>query len=314
VYVADSHTRRIVRLAYAQGALQWRGSAPSSADAIPSLACDEWGNVYAAAPQQGMVMKFNAALEPLAELRDGIVSPRALEVPFFTVRDHRDGRVVRTGQPAAIVLEPWGETSGLKRWDLGVSVEGLIVAGGASPQASFTLTDRASVSLELREAGSGQVLARRDAGTFDAGHVDVALTPADFAAAQKDASLELVVSAKPGYEGGASSSAHVQFQASGAGVLPPNAAALLPAWPNPARPSTRLRIALPAASAASASLSVHDASGRRVRTFAGPFAPGVNDVTWDGLDDRGRPVRSGLYFFALDAGRVRLSRRIVVVR
>lgn len=314
VYVADSHTRRIVRLAYDRGTLRWLGSAPSQADAITSLASDEWGNVYAAAPQQGTVLKFNAALEPLAELHDGVVSPRAMTVPFFTVRDHRDGRVVRTGQPSALVLEPWGETSGLKRWDLGVSVEGLAVSGTDAPQASFTLTDRAAVTLELRDVASGRVLSHRDAGVFDAGHVGVPFTAADLASAPKSADLELVVSAKPVYEGGVTSSARTQFSASGGGVLPPTVAALMPAWPNPARPGTRLRFALPAASAGSAKLSLIDASGRRVRRFAGPFNAGVNDVAWDGRDDRGRAVRSGLYFYCLDTDGTRLSKHLVVVR
>ena len=97
VYVADAHNRRLVRLAWDGAQLSWRGAAPSGADAIPSLATDEWGNVYAAAPQQGVVLKFNAALESIAELRDGVVRPRALTVPYFTVRDHRDGHVVRSG-------------------------------------------------------------------------------------------------------------------------------------------------------------------------------------------------------------------------
>jgi hypothetical protein len=314
VVVADSHTRRIVQLAYTQGALRWLGSAPSQADAITSLAADEWGNVYAAAPQQGSVLKFNAALEPLAELRDGVVSPRALTVPFFTVRDHRDGRVVRTGQPSALVLEPWGETSGLRRWDLGVSVEGLAVSGSDAPQASFTLTDHAAVTLELREVASGRVVSRRDAGVFEAGHVSIPLAAADLASAPKSAELELVVSAKPGYEGGVTSSARAQFSASGSGVLPPAVAALMPAWPNPARPGTHLRFALPAASAGSAALSLLDASGRRVRRFAGPFSAGVNEVAWDGRDERGRAVRSGLYFYCLDVAGARLSRHLVVVR
>jgi flagellar hook capping protein FlgD/NHL repeat-containing protein len=314
VYVADSHTRRIVRLTFAQGALHWQGSAPSLADAITSLATDEWGNVYAAAPQQGTVRKFNAALEPLAELRDGVVSPRAMTVPFFTVHDHRDGRVVRAGQPTALVLEPWGETSGLRRWDLGVSVEGLAVSGTDAPQASFTLTDHAAVTLDLREVATGRVVSHRDVGVFDAGHVSVPLMAQDLSSAPKSADLELVVSAKPGYEGGVATSAHVQFRANGGGVLPPTVASLMPAWPNPAGPGTRLRFALPAASAGSAALSLMDASGRRVRTFAGPFVPGVNDVAWDGRDDRGRAVRSGLYFYCLDVAGARLSRHLVVVR
>ena len=314
VFVADSHTRRIVRLEYAGGSLQWRDAVNSTADVVPSLATDEWGNVYAAAPQQGVVLKFDSHLEPLAELHDGVQSPRALTVPFFTVRDHRDGHVVRTGQATALVLEPWGEASGLKKWDLGVSVEGLAVSGGAAPRASFTLTDPAQVTIELRDARSGRVLGSRAAGLFAAGHADVALTSDDLATAGQDADLELVVTARPRYENGVPASARVAFQASGSGILPASATALLPAWPNPARPATRLRFALPASAVDRAQLSVHDASGRRVRSFRGPWVAGVNDVAWDGLDDRGRAVSSGLYFYKLDAAGTRLSRRLVVVR
>ncbi len=314
VYVADSHTRRIVRLGYANGRLTWLGEAPSGVDAITSLGTDEWGNLYAAAPQQGAVLKFNARLEPVAELREGTVGPRSLHVPFFTVRDHRDGRTVRTGQAAALVLEPWGESSGLRRWELGVSVEGLTVSGTDAPRASLTLTDRASLSVELRESAGGRVLARRDAGTFGAGHVDLPLTPEDLRMAPAGTELELVVLAKPGYTGGATSRARTTFRTSGSGVQPPEQAAVLPAWPNPTRDVTHLRFALPAGAAGSAALSVHDATGRRIRSIAGPFSAGVNDVRWDGRDDAGRAVRSGLYFYWLDAGGLRLSHRLVVVR
>jgi hypothetical protein len=315
LYVGDAHNRRIVRLGWDGARLQWRGAAPSGADAILSLATDEWGNLYAAAPQQGAVLKFNAGLERIAELRDGLTRPRALTVPYFTVRDHRDGRVVRTGQPAALVLEPWGDATGLRRWDLGVSVEGLAVAGATAPVASFTLTDRARVALELDDRASGRMLVTRDAGTFDAGHVSVPLTTADLATAPATADLVLKLTATPAYaSGGSPASASVALSARGGGLVPPAAAMLLPAWPNPARNGTRFRFALPAAAADRTSLTLVDASGRRVRAFSGPFAAGVNEVAWDGLDGNGRPVRSGLYFYDLDAAGTRLSRRLVVVR
>jgi hypothetical protein len=315
VYVGDAHNRRLVRLAWDGARLGWQGSAPSGADAIPSLATDEWGNVYAAAPQQGVVLKFNAALESIAELRDGVVRPRALTVPYFTVRDHRDGRVVRSGQPAALVLEPWGDATGLRRWDLGVSIEGLAVAGAGSPVASFTLTDRARVAFELSDRASGRVLAKRDAGTFSAGHVRVPLTAADLATAPATADLVLKLDATPAYAaGGSTATASVALATQGGGLVVPGVAQLLPAWPNPARLGTHFRFALPAAVAERATLTVLDAGGRRVRAFAGPFAAGVNDLAWDGLDSDGHAVRSGLYFYQLDGPGIRLSHRLVVVR
>src|SRR5262249_44690229 len=151
-----------------------------------------------------------------------------------------------TGQPVALVLEPWGDASGLKRWDLGVSVEGLAVAGADRPVASFTLTDRAAVALELRDRTSGRVIAQRDAGPFDAGHVSVPLTAADLAEAPQAAELELTLHAKSAYaSGGSPASASVSLTANGGGIVPPATAMLLPAWPNPARAGTRFRFALP---------------------------------------------------------------------
>jgi hypothetical protein len=132
--------------------------------------------------------------------------------------------------------------------------------------------------------------------------------------AKDGAALELVAVAMPLYAGGSASRAAVAFSAHAGGLALPATAAVLPAWPNPTRDASQLRFALPAAGATNARLSLHDAGGRLVRRFAGPFAAGVNEVRWDGRDEAGRAVRSGLYFFQLEAGGVRLTRRLVVVR
>ncbi len=83
-------------------------------------------------------------------------------------------------------------------------------------------------------------------------------------------------------------------------------AALLPAralaaWPLPYRGGS-LSISFAAAGArgggpGETSVELFDISGRRLRSIArGRFASGHHSVTWDGLDDRGMPVVSGLYF------------------
>ena len=47
-------------------------------------------------------------------------------------------------------------------------------------------------------------------------------------------------------------------------------------------------------------LRIVDVTGRRVRALAsGVRAGGAHTVTWDGRDDRGQPVPSGVYFVAL---------------
>jgi flagellar hook assembly protein FlgD len=50
-------------------------------------------------------------------------------------------------------------------------------------------------------------------------------------------------------------------------------------------------------------LEVYDVTGRHVRTLLrGNVAAGQHTVQWDGRDDRGFSVGSGVYFYRLRAG------------
>lgn len=61
----------------------------------------------------------------------------------------------------------------------------------------------------------------------------------------------------------------------------------------PARGAVRLAFQLPRAGRAE--LALHDVLGRRVRTLrSGPAEAGVHELGWDGRDDAGRPLPSGL--------------------
>ncbi len=60
-------------------------------------------------------------------------------------------------------------------------------------------------------------------------------------------------------------------------------------------------------------ISVHSLSGRRVRVLVNEIlAPGVYEIGWDGLDDRGRPAAPGVYFAVLTAGGARLVQRLII--
>lgn len=308
VFVADAHNRRIVHLRHESGGFGWIGDAPSDADLVTSLDADEWGNLYAAAPHQGVVRKFTPALAPVAVLRGELAQPRGFHVPFSTVRDHRDGRVSRVGQPAALSVERWSEQSGVRMWTLGLDVEGLAVSGDTRPAAHFTLTDRAAVTFEVIGA-DGRTLSRRSVGTLPAGLHEVGLLDSDLAGAGGDLKLRLL--ANSSYSNGVSRSAEAAFHANG-GAAAASRAALLGHWPNPVVSFTRIAFVLPPG-AGKTTLAVFDAAGRRVRTFPAEFVPGRNEVSWDGTDDHGRRVGAGLYFCRLEHGGARSSRTMVVV-
>jgi len=91
------------------------------------------------------------------------------------------------------------------------------------------------------------------------------------------------------------------------------ALALHPARPNPSTGETTLRFSI--AERAGVTLTVHSVDGRRVRTLAaGIVGPGPVEVAWDGRDDHGERVASGLYFARLEAGRTVRETKVVVLK
>jgi len=315
VYVADAHGRRIVRLRDDAGRLDWVDERAFDADIVTSLDTDRWGNVYAAAPNRGSVQKYSPALAPVAELRTGVTRPRSFHVPFFNVTDHRNGSVARLGQPNAVLVEDWSDASGMKLWSLGVEVADLAVVGDRAPRVRFTLTDAAAVTIELAEPG-GRVLSSRLLGELGAGVQELALSDEEIAAANAGAAGERVarIVAVSRYNGGPVADASARFAVAGGAVLPPSGPQLLGNAPNPGIDHTRIAYLLPQAPAGAVSLKLYDARGRLVRTLAAKTAPGLNEVAWDGRDERGAPVNAGVYFYRLTVGATTLDRRLVWAR
>jgi hypothetical protein len=93
----------------------------------------------------------------------------------------------------------------------------------------------------------------------------------------------------------------------------PRRTALLPNYPNPFNPSTKLAFELIAPS--HARLEIFDVAGRHVVTLLNGQAPGGRHViTWDGRDNRGRTQASGAYFCRLTAGGVTQTRPLTMLK
>jgi flagellar hook assembly protein FlgD len=62
-------------------------------------------------------------------------------------------------------------------------------------------------------------------------------------------------------------------------------------------------------------LAVYDLAGRRVRNLASGRIPGgLHARTWDGRNEDGRPVATGVYFYRLKAAETSLTRKVVLLR
>jgi hypothetical protein len=85
-------------------------------------------------------------------------------------------------------------------------------------------------------------------------------------------------------------------------------------YPNPFNPSTTVRFAVPWS--ARVRLAVFDLQGRLVRVLRDGLAegPGWHEAQWFGQDAAGRQVGAGVYFYRLEAGAFRETRRMTLVK
>ena len=97
------------------------------------------------------------------------------------------------------------------------------------------------------------------------------------------------------------------------GRTPPSRARLEGNTPNPFNPRTEITFALPTRERVR--IEVVDLAGRRVRTLLDEARPaGRHAVTWDGRDERGSEVASGVYLVHLRAGDDSSRRKVALVR
>jgi len=95
--------------------------------------------------------------------------------------------------------------------------------------------------------------------------------------------------------------------------VPAVATALEQNWPNPFNPTTEIAYSL--SERGRVTLAVYDVLGRRVRTLVDRREDaGAHKARWNGLDDAGRSVPSGVYFYRMRAGRFVRTRKMVLIR
>ena len=84
-------------------------------------------------------------------------------------------------------------------------------------------------------------------------------------------------------------------------------------YPNPFNPATTIGFSV--SNPGHVSLKVYDVSGRLVRTLVNcRMDAGRHTERWNGLDDNGRAVASGIYFFRMSSGEFTMTRKAVLLR
>ena len=84
-------------------------------------------------------------------------------------------------------------------------------------------------------------------------------------------------------------------------------------YPNPFNPTTVIDYEL--SEVLDVNLTIFDADGHQVRALSHGLEPaGTNSVRWDGKDDNGHDVATGVYFCRLQAGSVSQTRKMVLLK
>jgi hypothetical protein len=84
-------------------------------------------------------------------------------------------------------------------------------------------------------------------------------------------------------------------------------------YPNPFNPTTAISYGL--SEDAFVRLEIYNIMGQSVRTLTDEFqTAGYKIVIWDGADDNGTSVSSGLYFYHLKAGEYQKTRKMLIIR
>ena len=238
---------------------------------------------------------------------------------------------------ADVSREEYSEPVAATSWDAALILYKVVnpgylfpVQGGASPivppQQLEKLAVAAPASLEWVRTSDGWALSTSGTGPMGA---DLVLRMPDNASLSSDAMFdyardgEVVTIAAAAIDGGelfrvnGTSSAPEVVSATLNGaeamVAVPMSFELRQNTPNPFNPSTTIAFSLP--ESAPVTLAIYDVNGRMVRTLvSGERGAGPHEVVWNGMDDNGRAVASGVYVYRLAAGNDVSTRRLALIR
>jgi len=84
-------------------------------------------------------------------------------------------------------------------------------------------------------------------------------------------------------------------------------------YPNPFNPTTTIKFVLSEDSYVT--LEVYNIKGAKVCTLVeGEYEAGFHNVLWNGTDDSGKPVSSGMYFYKMNTGKNIATKKMVLMK
>lgn len=84
-------------------------------------------------------------------------------------------------------------------------------------------------------------------------------------------------------------------------------------YPNPFNPSTTINYSLPEESLVT--ITIFDISGRQISTLINAeLSAGYHSISWNSTDDNGNALGAGIYFYSINAGDFRQTRKMLLIK
>lgn len=95
-------------------------------------------------------------------------------------------------------------------------------------------------------------------------------------------------------------------------TLSPAQVSLIGNYPNPFNPETTIQFQME--KAAPAHVTIYNQKGQIVKNYAVQATQGINNLHWNGMDDSGKSVSSGVYYFRLKSGTYSSTKKMVLMK
>ena len=95
----------------------------------------------------------------------------------------------------------------------------------------------------------------------------------------------------------------------------PTTSQLIGNYPNPFNPTTAISFSLTAEDARNVEIAIYNIKGQKVKSLINQnMGAGQHSVIWNGTDDSGKPVSSGIYFFKMKTSKKTSSKKMILLK
>ena len=181
------------------------------------------------------------------------------------------------------------------------------------PPSLLNFQENVMISYTEKEPGILKVLAANlQGGHIEATNNSYMSIPVKFMGNERDIAFVTLEGIKLAGADGSLINTVARTNSSEVKVIP-GAFALHQNFPNPFNPSTEIRFDLP--EAGNVNLAIYNLMGQKIRTLSSDnMTPGYHAIIWDGTNDIGSQVATGMYFYSIQSSEFQATKKMLFLK